>query len=647
MLVRSAVAVMLCFGFFGGAQDQLWAVDAPAVSAAATADSGTAESVDSSASGARETTPTDRKTVYPTAAELAEKIVARRQRDAALPVVAHIDLNEPLLEKPSEFAFLGEEDFTLQSLLSRIDQAVGDDTINAILITCGATQINLAQAQEIRSALQQAKNAGKKVFVYADSYDSTLYAMASSASDICMLEGGELLMPGVGIEALFARGLLDKIGVQADYVQIGEYKGADEQLTRTSPSPELTQELNRLADGLFDQLVDGISRYRNLPRQQVVDLIDQALIPSSQALEAGLVDHLVDPDGLRQLMAGSYNQKRLNIIKDYGAAEKTELDFSNIFVLLSQLMKTTEPVPGPQVAIVYAQGVIVDGQSDTGLFDDPSVGSEDIRQAMRQIAMDPQIKAVVIRIDSPGGSATASEAMWQAVRRLARSKPVVVSVGSMAASGGYYLASSAEHIIADPTAIVGSIEVVGGKFVVKDLYGKLGLNTQPFTRGANADLFSSNAPFSDKQRQMVTQWMSQTYDQFTRRILTTRSQKIGDIDRVARGRIFLAEQALTLGLVDEIGGLQDAVRYAADQADLNKGEYTVSTVPAPASLSDLINRKDRGAELMRPRMGLPDALELLGIAPQMRRPIVRQLRALQLLQQRPVILFSPYLVQVR
>jgi protease-4 len=298
--------------------------------------------------------------------------------------------------------------------------------------------------------------------------------------------------------------------------------------------------------------------------------------------------------------------------------------------------------------MIYAQGVISDGRGGGGLFGGEGVGSDDIRHALRIALRDENIKAIVIRIDSPGGSALASEAMWQAVRHAAASKPIVVSIGAMAASGGYYLASASDTIFADPTAIVGSIGVVGGKFVLKDLFGKIGLNTQAFTRGRNADLFSSSQPFNDRQRQMVTQWMKETYTQFTQRIMTTRKGKIADIDKIARGRIFLAANAKALGMVDEIGGADAAIQFAAAKVNLKADQYDVRAIPGPRTFADFFTG---GGESQTPVSGAtmqisPDSI-LGALSPSTRRVLCQQLQFLQLLQQRPVILAAPFIVTTR
>ncbi|CAA9372116.1 MAG: Signal peptide peptidase SppA (protease 4), partial [uncultured Phycisphaerae bacterium] len=311
--------------------------------------------------------------------------------------------------------------------------------------------------------------------------------------------------------------------------------------------------------------------------------------------------------------------------------------------------KRPEPSGKPAIALIYAEGTITDGEGGEGLLGGSSVGSAGMRRALRAAAKDDNVKAVVIRIDSPGGSALASEVMWQAARHVAEKKPVIVSIGSMAASGGYYLASAGDHIFADPSAIVGSIGVVGGKFVLKDLYDKIGLTTETFYRGKNADLFSDSKPFDDRQRRLITNWMRNTYEQFTSRVMHTRKDKIKDIDQVARGRIFLARQAKELGMVDEIGGIEAALTHAAGKASLQKGGYDVQVLPAPRTLGDmLLGTAMSQAELpFNATVKIGEDSILRTLSPRARQSIGQQLDFLQLLQDRPVVLVTPYVLTVR
>jgi protease-4 len=387
----------------------------------------------------------------------------------------------------------------------------------------------------------------------------------------------------------------------------------------------------------------------------VREILDDTMISGQSAKVRGLIDHLIDQDGLRDLIAkelrGSSKgkEKKIEIVNNYGKPQHEEVDFSNPFSLFASMAQQRQPESGkPQIALIYISGVITDGESGSGMFGGDFVGSEDIRKALRQAAKDQDIKAVVFRIDSPGGSALASEVIWQAARRVAEKKPLIVSVGSMAASGGYYIASSSERIFADPAAILGSIGVVGGKFVYGELLDRLGVNTESFSRGRNANLFSSTQPFTERQRKLVTTWMKQTYEQFTQRVMTTRKEKIKQIDDVARGRIFAAKQAKEVGLVDEIGGLHQALAYAAEKAKLKPEEYDVRILPAPKTLADLFHGGDTDAQTpLRPAVSVvPDSLlKLMDRATQ--RTVGQQLQALQLLQRHPVLLVTPYVVTIK
>jgi protease-4 len=588
---------------------------------------------------------------FPTPAELIKQMKAKAAKKASMSKVAYFDLNQPVVEKPADFSlFGGDSGITLRQLVSRIHMARDDKSIRAVLITLGSPALNLAQAQEIRDALGELRKAGKRTFVYSDNYDTIGYTVASGATDVCLLEGGEIMIPGIGMEAQFYKGAFDKVGVKADYVQIGEYKGAEEPYTRTEPSPELKGELNKLVDSLYEQIIDGIAQNRNLPKDAVRQMIDDTIVPAQAAKDRGFIDHLLDVDELRDLMTKELGND-VDLVYDFGRPQQEPIDFSNPFTLLASLTKKPEASNKPAVALIYAEGTIVDGEGEGGLLSEGGVGSAPMRRALRTAAKDDSIKAVVIRIDSPGGSALASEVMWQAARHVASKKPVIISVGSMAASGGYYLASSGDYIFADPTAIVGSIGVVGGKFVLKGLYDKIGLSSTAFQRGKNADLFSESQPFTDRQRRLVTNWMRNTYDQFTSRVMHTRKDKIKDIDAVARGRIFLAKQAKELGMVDEIGGVEAAIGYAAGKAKMSKGQYDVRILPAPRTLADMFaggsGAGNQAAFPFKPEIKISEDSILRTLSPTMRKSLSHQLQFMQLLQDRPVVLVSPYVITVK
>ncbi len=597
------------------------------------------------------TKPTTQASAYPTPAELMAKIKKQRAEQAALLKVAYFDIDNPITERPAGFSIFSNDDrTTLHSLIDRLHQAKEDRDLRAVLVTISPDAgMGYAQAQEIRDALRDVRRGGKKVFVYADAYDTIGYTVASGASNICLMEGGEIEMPGVGFETMFYKGIFDKVGVQADYIQIGEYKGAEEPYTRTGPSDELRGELSKLAQSYYDQIIDGISLARGLSRTQVKQLIDDTQLTASVAKEQGFVDHLVDQDGLRDLITEELGGK-INLIADYGEAKRDDVDLSNPFSILAMMSKKPAASTKPAIAIVYADGVIVDGEGDGGMFSQSNqVGSDSIRRSLRLAARDDSVKAVVLRIDSPGGSALASEAIWQSVRHVAATKPVIVSVGGMAASGGYYLACSGDTIFADPSAIVGSIGVVGGKLVMKDLFDKIGLGTETFKVGRNAGLYSSTEPWDDRQKRLVRNWMQETYDLFTRRVMTTRKGKISDIDKVARGRIFMARDAKALGMVDEIGGLDQAVAFTADKVNLKSGDYEIRTLPAPKTLADYFGMGSGPQALapITPKISLTPNSILQVLSPGQDQLIMQQLEMVQLLQRRPYMLMSPFVMTTR
>ncbi len=574
-----------------------------------------------------------------TPGELMRQMREEREARALQPLVAQIDMSQPILEKPAGFSLFGSGGVDLRSLLARLDAAAQDDNCRAVLLTFySGGMTNFAQAQEIRTKLVELEKAGKRTFVYADTYDTMSYFVASAATDIVLMDGGELFMPGVAFESMFYKGTLDLLGVTPDYIQIGEYKGAEEPYTRTEPSPELTEEMNGLVNALYGQIVTQISNDRSLPKREVRRVIDRAMLPAQDALDAGFVDHLADADGLRVLFEEQLGGEAI-IDSSYAMSEEEEsFDPDNPFAIFQALAPKSVEATEPSIALVYAEGVITGGEGGGGgLFGTESgIGSEAIRRSMRIIERDDNIKAVVIRIDSPGGSALASEAMYQAVRRVAEKKPVIISIGGMAASGGYYLAVAGDTIYADPAAIVGSIGVVGGKLVLDGLYEKVGLNTVIFSKGRNAGLFSDSTPWDDRQKQLVRNWMKSTYDQFTDRVMSTREGKIMDIDEVARGRIFLAKDAMKLGMVDHMGGIEAAMADAAEQGGLDD-DYGVVILP------DSSPDPFAGMGLPFGQSPLGEALQLLPHSA--RNAVIHAMTTAQLLDERPVILLTPWRVR--
>ena len=373
----------------------VWA--APKDSATGATDAAGATTRSATRVSARATTTPTTAPARLDAKKLAEQLHQMKQEKQKLAKVAHFDLKDQLTERPPTFTLFPEQsNDTLLSLVQRLKEAADDDEIRGVLITLRGAQLSLSQAGELRDALAKVNARKKPTFVYADSYETAGYVMATGASDICLLPGGDLMMPGVGLEVMFARGLLDNIGVKADFIQIGEYKGADEALTRTAASDQLRGEMTRLADSLYGQIVLTISQQRHLKPEVVKGLIDEAIIPAGRAKEQKLVDHLVDLDEVKALIGKSIGQQ-VELVRHYGEADREAIDLSNPFSLLAMLNQKSKVETGPAIGLVYVDGVITEGDGDESLFSEEGTGDGYLRKAMRLAERDDDIKAIVVR----------------------------------------------------------------------------------------------------------------------------------------------------------------------------------------------------------------------------------------------------------
>jgi protease-4 len=374
---------------------------------------------------------------------------------------------------------------------------------------------------------------------------------------------------------------------------------------------------------------------------------------AEDAKKLGLVDDAIDFTSLSTRISGDFGRKVQWDMDAISTGEMDAPDFSNPFGALSML--TREPdvqVTGPSIAVLHVNGPIVDGDSSMGGFSgEPSVGSRTMRNAIEDMLREDDIKGVVVRIDSPGGSATASEIIWQGLRRLAEKKPVWVSVGSMAASGGYYLAVGGDRIYVNPSSIVGSIGVVGGKISMDGLYEKLKVNVVTRSRGPRGQMFSSS-PWTEAERGIVRDKMKQTYDKFTSRVSAGR--KGIDLGKTAEGRLFTGDKAIGLGMADELGGLDEAISDLGEHLSLDG--FDVVHYPAPKSLPQALEDMFSGVSASSPLGGSiarsATASELATIVRQLigeraYGQLARQMDAMMQLRQEPVLLISPKAIVVR
>ncbi|HEX4412151.1 MAG TPA: signal peptide peptidase SppA [Lacipirellulaceae bacterium] len=501
--------------------------------------------------------------------------------------LAMLTLKNSMPESSNQAGPFGEAQLDLRELMKRLDKAAKDKSVAGLVLDFQSPELGRGKVEELREAIQRFRLSGKKVYATLDSAMPADYLVACACDEIIMPETGELMLPGVHAEAMFYHGLLAKLGVEADYIHIGAYKSYAEAMTRDNFSEPVRENMNTLIDSIYDDMITTIVKDRPVSIAQAKEIVDTGLISAQKAKELGLIDRVAYVDTLRKELADKYKADPLVFVKNYGKKE-VDTDFSGpmgFFKLMQAMMgggSSSSEGHGKKIAIVYAVGPISTGKSETNVFGDESLGSTTIIDALREADEDKQVVAIVLRVDSPGGSALASDLIWHQTQIL--KKPLVASMGDVAASGGYYISMGAKKIIAAPCTITGSIGVVGGKMALTGLYEKIGVTTETIERGKNAGLFASSGKFTDSQREVVKKMMEETYDQFTSKASQGRKMPLDKLKSLAGGRIYTGRQAKENGLVDELGSLHDAVNEAKKLAGLAAdAEVRTEVLPSPTN----------------------------------------------------------------
>ena len=443
----------------------------------------------------------------------------------------------------------------LPATLRTLHRAAADRRVGGLIAKIGGP-LPWTVAQELRLGVQAFAAGGKPTLAWAESFgegagDLAGYVLATAFDELWLQPGGGLGLLGVGVETTFVRSALDRLGLHPQIEQRHEFKNAPDQLLRDGYSAAHRAALDRLAQSVFDDAVEAIADRRRLTAAEVRERVDAGPYTAAEARRAGLVDAL----GYRD---EAYAALRRRIGQD------CELLFADRW---RPRRRARLPRRG-HVALVEVRGTLVTGRSrraPTGR----RCGSDTVTAALRAALADDRARAVVLQVDSPGGSAVASEAVWREVCRLGEAgKPVVVSMGRAAASGGYYIACPAAAIVALPATLTGSIGVFGGKVVTQDLLSRLGVSTDSVAHGERALMFSSRRDFSPAERDRLATTIDAVYDDFVGKVATGRGRSVADIEAIARGRVWTGRDALGLGLVDQLGGLTDAVRLARTRGGL-------------------------------------------------------------------------------
>ncbi|HEV8713484.1 MAG TPA: signal peptide peptidase SppA [Candidatus Binatia bacterium] len=499
-----------------------------------------------------------------------------------------LDLSGALPEEPrsSLAALWRAPELDFLSLTSLLRWAREDDNLQAVFLTIADLDAGWARLQSVRRSLLALRQAGKQVWVYLVEGDTHEYYLASAADKVMLAPAGHLAVTGLAAEALFFKGALDKLGVQAQVQQAGQYKTAGEPFTRQSMSGPHREMLDGLLDDLYDQVVSDIAGARNKSKAEVQKLIDQGLFLAREALAAGLVDHVAYEDEVPALLEAKIGSVRLIEAGAYRRRRTRELQ---------RRLLRDEPC---KIALVTVGGPIKRGETVDSPEGPRAVGSRSFARDLKQVREDPQVAAVVMRVASPGGSGVASDLMWRELLRTRECKPLIVSLGDVAASGGYYLALAGDKVFAEEGTITGSIGVIAGKAVLRDLYTSLGVGKEILTRGQRAALFSDYVEFAPSERERLDFEVQAFYRDFVEKVARCRSLTAEAVELSAQGRVWSGRQAWTRGLIDALGGIEEALAEAKRRVGLPaERPVVIERLPKPPSfwrLSSLARLVPRG-----------------------------------------------------
>jgi protease IV len=454
--------------------------------------------------------------------------------------------------------FFGGPDQSLSGLVMQFKKAKVDKRIKAVLLDVNMSGVGWGKAEEIRDAITDFRSSGKPVYAYVEFGLNKEYYIATACDKIIVPPPGELFINGLAADVMFFRGSLDKLGIYPDIYQIGKYKSAGDMFTQKQMTDAHREYINSMLDDLYNRYVQAIADTRHKTPDDVKKLIDNAPYSGAQAKAAGLVDDVMYRDDVEKQF------KKLLGYKDTDEFVAVRgVDYRDVEPESLGLNK------GEKIAVIYASGEIGSGSSQNSPSGDQSIGSDTVAKALNDAAADKSLKAIVLRVDSPGGSGLASDIIWHAVEAANQKKPVVVSMSDVAASGGYYISASAAKIIAQPSTITGSIGVVAGKPVMRGFYDWLGISNEYVLRGKNAGMFRETEKFSDDERAKFEEWIKTTYYQdFVPKVANGRHKDAQYIDSIAQGRVWTGGQAKERGLVDEFGGLDKAIEVAKELAKI-------------------------------------------------------------------------------
>ena len=499
--------------------------------------------------------------------------------------VLSISLNRQIQEEES-FGIFATEELTFLDYLEAIDRAREDDNIAGISLEI-SRGLNFGKAQELRAKLRQFTGSGKFCLAYMEAADNLSYYLATACPEIYLTPTSTVYMTGLMSYQTFYRGLFDKLRIYPDVHHIAEYKAARNVYTEKGYTKPHREMLVSILTGWQEQLIEGIAEARGFEKGEVENLIQRGPYLAAEAAEHKLIDGLL------------YHDQYLEKVREKARVEELQT------VGVSKYLKSSSRRTGSRIAVVYATGVIVSGKSGDSPMTGRMMGSDTIVRALRNARKDDSIKAIVLRVDSPGGSALASEVIRREVQLATEVKQVVVSMSDVAASGGYWIAMSADKIVADPGTLTGSIGVVFGKLNIKGMLDMVGLTTDYVALSPNATFLYQLENFTPEQRKLVDKLMNDIYQNFLKGVAEGRGMEISEVAKIAKGRVWLGLQAKELGLVDELGGLEKSVSLAKELAGIPADQAVEHVIfPRPKTswekLEEWLGNASAGS--LRPRM---------------------------------------------
>jgi protease-4 len=517
-----------------------------------------------------------------------KKADKKEKEESPLPRVAHIKLSGDLEEGATDDEPLAGTG--LRDTLDRIRKAAKDDKVKALYLELGALDIGFGKVHELRQAIADFRKAGKKAFAWAEGLDNKSYLVALACDTVTLPESGGLEMIGLRAEVMFYKEGLKLLHLEADVLKMGKYKSAVEPYIADKMSDENREQIKSMMDDNFDkELVAGITSGRpalGLSANQAEAIIDNGPYTAKKAKKLGLVDALQYQDEFEGGFAKAVGADEVKVERNYG---KPKAVTKSILDMLAP--KTRTETKNPKIAVIHVVGGIDSGKGGFSPLSGSTVGSDTIIEAIREAEKNDKVKAIVLRVDSPGGSALASDLIWRELKIC--KKPVVASMGDVAASGGYYVTMTARKVFAEPGTITGSIGVFGMKLVTGGMFEKkLGLKTEVVARGKNSGAGSSLTAWTESERKALTETVEDVYDQFLSKALAGRQangQKMTreQLEALAGGRVWTGRQAKANGLVDELGTLDDAVAFAKKEAGIDpKTEMELLMLPKPTNFLD-------------------------------------------------------------